>query len=89
MLYLESHDNQIKTFLDLRKGFMKGVQLMLRVKRGGLATAGPPCGSFIFLNMGTSLRSWSRPLGGSRPYVKEANKNLKLQYQNYNLDLSS
>lgn len=59
---------------------------MLRVKRGGLATAGPPCGSFVFLNMFTSQRSWSRPLGGTRPYVKDANKNLKLHH---NLKCSS
>ena len=39
-------------------------------------TAGPPCGSFTYLNLGTSLRSQTRPLGGSREYVKQANRTL-------------
>ena len=47
-----------------------------RLQRGGLTTAGPPCGSFIFLNMGTSGRTKARPLGGKYQYVKHANTNL-------------
>lgn len=54
-------------------GFLRSIQLLLRLERGGLATAGPPCGSFIFLNMGTSGRSKARPLGGKYQYVKRAN----------------
>lgn len=39
-------------------------------------SAGPPCGSFVFLNSYTSGRSKDRPLGNarSRPYVKVANR---------------
>lgn len=60
-----------------REGFMKSIQLMLRVREGGLATAGPPCGSFIFLNMHTSGRSKETPLGSStRAYVQDANMTL-------------
>ena len=36
--------------------------------------AGPPCGSFVFVNMGTSQRSKSRPFGGPWAYVKKANQ---------------
>ena len=40
-------------------------------------TAGPPCGSFVFLNMSTSGRRWWRPLGHtSKEYVKAANERL-------------
>ena len=60
----------------LRIGFLKAIQLMLRLQQGGLATAGPPCGSFVFLNVATSGRSKSRPLGGKYQYVKDANKTL-------------
>ena len=60
----------------LREGFLRSIQLVLRLGRGGLTTAGPPCGSFIFLNMGTSGRSKARPLGGKYQYVKQANTNL-------------
>ena len=60
--------------LRCRTGFIKAVQLVLRVKEGGCVTAGPPCSSFIVLNMGTSGRSSTRPLGHSwRPYVVQAN----------------
>lgn len=53
---------------------MKAIQLILRVKGGGLVTAGPPCSSFIMLNTGTSGRSARRPLGHAwRAYVKHAN----------------
>lgn len=55
-------------------GFLRSVQLILQTEPGGLATAGPPCGSFIYLNLFTSQRSKSRPLGGRRAYVQEANK---------------
>ena len=55
-------------------GFLKAIQLILRTQEGGLITAGPPCSSFVFLNMGTSLRSKTRPLGNSRrAYIREAN----------------
>ena len=65
-------------FWPLREGFLASIQSILRLREGGLATAGPPCGSFIFLNMGTSLRSKARPFGGPWAYVKRANQPLVL-----------
>ena len=59
--------------LPLRSGFLHAIQLVLKLREGALVTAGPPCGSFVFLNMGTSKRSKCRPLGGRLPYVKKAN----------------
>lgn len=58
----------------LREGFLRSVQIILQIKEGGLATAGPPCGSFVFLNVYTSGRSAQTPLGNGRAYVKDANK---------------
>lgn len=55
-------------------GFLTAIQHTLRLKPGGLVTAGPPCGSFIFLNMGTSGRSKHRPLGCRRNYIQVANE---------------
>lgn len=57
----------------LREGFLRSIQLVLQVKEGGVITAGPPCGSFIFLNMFTSGRTKWSPLGNKRGYVVEAN----------------
>lgn len=57
---------------------MKAIQYTLRLQEGGLTTAGPPCGSFVFLNMGTSGRSKQRPLGGKYAYVKRANLTLNV-----------
>ncbi|CAL1156411.1 unnamed protein product [Cladocopium goreaui] len=56
------------------EGFLASIQSILRLREGGLATAGPPCGSFIYLNLGTSLRSKTRPFGGPWAYVKRANR---------------
>ena len=53
---------------------MKSIQGVLKVQEGGLLTGGPPCGSFIFLNMATSKRTKQRPLGGPLAYVKHANQ---------------
>ena len=62
----------------LRQGFLKAIQLCLRLRIGGLAHAGPPCGSFVFLNRFTSGRSSTRPLGNRRDYVLLANETLVL-----------
>ena len=60
-----------------RPGFLKSIQIMLRVREGGLATAGPPCGSFAYLNVATSGRSRTKPLGNpKRNYVRDANTKL-------------
>ena len=67
--------------MHLRQGFLASIQLMLRAREGSVATAGPPCGSFVFLNLFTSGRSKQRPLGyASRGYVREANKILAQTY---------
>ena len=58
----------------LRAGFLRCIQLILRLRPGGLVTAGPPCGSFTFINMGTSGRTKDTPFGGKYAYVKGANK---------------
>ena len=61
-------------FVALRTGFLRSIQLILRLQEHGLITAGPPCGSFVFLNMGTSGRRTWRPLGWStKSYVRAAN----------------
>ena len=59
----------------LRQGFLKAIQLCLRLREGALAHAGPPCGSFVFINRWTSGRSKGRPLGNNRrSYVQIANE---------------
>ena len=60
----------------LRQGFLKSIQLVLKLQEGGLATAGPPCGSFVFVNLGTSRRSRARPFGAPLEYVRKANRTL-------------
>ena len=63
----------------LREGFLKAIQLCLRLRIGALAHAGPPCGSFVFLNRFTSGRSSTRPLGNRRGYVMLANETLAVE----------
>ncbi len=59
----------------LRSGFLKLVQMALRVKPDGLASFGIPCGSYIFLNCLTHQRSEHSPFGNEdREYVRTANK---------------
>ncbi|CAL1164269.1 unnamed protein product [Cladocopium goreaui] len=45
------------------QGFLRLVQMALRVVEDGVAHGGPPCSSFIWLNRGTSKRSAARPMG--------------------------
>lgn len=66
----------------LRGGWLHAIQLVLQVREGGLVSAGPPCGSFIYLNMATSGRSKWTPLGGQRAYVKAANRPLDIKRKN-------
>lgn len=48
--------------------------LVLKGKVGSIVMAGPPCSSYVFLNMGTSKRSQSQPFGDTaRKYVRAAN----------------
>lgn len=62
----------------LRPGFLRAILLTLRLEEGGLVSAGPPCGSFVFINLHTSGRRKWRPFGFAsiRKYVRDANKNL-------------
>lgn len=66
------------TMLRLRRGFLRSILLCLRLEEGGLANAGPPCGSFVFINLATSGRRLWCPFGNARerPYVRTANLNL-------------
>ena len=65
-------------FFSLRSGLLLAIRETLRVRESGLLCAGPPCGSFVFLNMATSGRSKRRPFGNSWAYVKQANRKLGL-----------
>ena len=57
-----------------RRGFLKLLQQALRVRPDGLGAFGIPCGSYIFLNCPTHLRSEERPFGNEDlPYVAVAN----------------
>ena len=49
--------------------------MLLRVVQGGLVHAGPPCGTWVWLNRGTSKRSSWQPEGDrSQVSVVEANE---------------
>ena len=66
-----------KPLLLLREGFCTSIRKLLRVIPHGLLLGGPPCGPWVFINMGTSLRSRQRIFGDtSKTYVK--NSNMKL-----------
>lgn len=61
-----------------RPGFLRAVLLTLKLKEKAVMICGPPCGSFVFINMHTSGRRKDRPLGlaSLRSYVRVANVNL-------------
>mmetsp|Transcript_48572 Transcript_48572/g.77286 ORF Transcript_48572/g.77286 Transcript_48572/m.77286 type:complete len:339 (+) Transcript_48572:60-1076(+) len=44
-------------------GFMLAIRLVLRLRPRGLLSLGPPCGSFVWVNLATSLRTLSEPYG--------------------------
>lgn len=59
---------------------------ILRLKVEGLAFAGLPCSSFIFLNRATSRRSATQPLGATfKKYIKEANTHSGCKYIHKNV----
>ena len=72
----------------LRQGFLRSILLVLRVGEGGVLSAGPPCGSFVWLNCHTSGRRTWRPFGFAslRAYVRNAN--VSLAYINLTILLS-
>lgn len=62
---------------DARGGFCSAVLHCLRLVPDGLATFGPPCGSFTFMNSGTSGRSSNKPYGHEhKQYVETASMRL-------------
>lgn len=46
-----------------RLGFFVALRFVLRLRPGGILSLGPPCGSFIWCNLGTSQRTEESPLG--------------------------
>ena len=66
-----------KTSRALRSGMFRAIQMVLRIKEGGLIHGGPPCSSYVWLNRGTSKRSTACPEGdSSEPSVRISNMNL-------------
>lgn len=56
---------------------MIALQMVLKLKVGGLLIGGPPCGSFVWVNRATSKRSRARIFGDTtKSYVKAANTSL-------------
>lgn len=49
--------------LRLRLGFFRAAQWTLRCAEDSLAHGGPPCGTYVWVNRGTSGRSRSDPDG--------------------------
>lgn len=55
-------------------GFCSIIRKLLQVVPHGLMLGGPPCGSWVFINSGTSRRSRHRLFGDTKKaYVKDAN----------------
>ena len=55
-------------------GFSKALELLNRVRPGGLVLGGPPCSSYVWMNRSTSGRSTRRPLGYEYlQYIRQAN----------------
>lgn len=55
-------------------GFLRAIQLVLRVRLAGLCTLAIPCNSFEFMSSSQHGRSWSNPLGNNVfPFVVEGN----------------
>ena len=53
----------------LRSGFCKFIQVCLRLVPLGCMIAGPPCGSWVWVNRATSRRSKKFPLGDSKKNI--------------------
>ena len=59
-----------------RPGWYICILRVLQLRPGGLLVGGPPCGSFVWVNRATSLRSKSRVFGDTtKKYVRMANGN--------------
>ena len=63
----------------LRGGFAQAVLGVLRTRPDGLISLGPPCGSFVFINLATSQRSEDCPYGDeTKSYVELASLRLSI-----------
>ena len=63
--------------LSARWGLCNIIRMVLRLVPHGLLVGGPPCGSWIYMNSGTSKRGKKRIFGDCRRlYVRNANKTL-------------
>ena len=63
----------------LRGGFAQAVLGVLRTRTDGLISLGPPCGSFVFINLATSQRSEDCPYGDeTKSYVELASLRLSI-----------
>eukprot|EP00969_Alexandrium_andersonii_P190998 8437568-Alexandrium_andersonii.AAC.1 len=47
-------------------GYVLFLKLLLQIRGGGFKLAAPVCSSWVWINRGTSRRSWSNPLGDTR-----------------------
>lgn len=64
----------------LRQGFIRAVLGVLKCVPDGLLCLGPPCGSFVWLNLATSLRTQQRPFGNEDlNYVELGSTLLRLE----------
>ena len=66
-----------------RCGFMAILLQVLRLKPGGLLIGGPPCGTWVFINRGTSRRSKQRVLGDCKKQSVRDSNELLDQTQSY------
>mmetsp|Transcript_79355 Transcript_79355/g.125158 ORF Transcript_79355/g.125158 Transcript_79355/m.125158 type:complete len:346 (-) Transcript_79355:158-1195(-) len=73
--YFEIEQNPLKHDLNSVPGLCQAILYTLRAKPNSLALGGPPCGSFVWINLSTSGRSRDDPFGNcDRQYVASANK---------------
>ena len=58
----------------IRTGMIASIRTLLKIREGGLVTAGIPCSSYVFIDRFTSQRSREAPLGDeTKPHVASAN----------------
>lgn len=62
-----------------RGGFIRALQLVLRLRVGGLLHAGPPCSSWVWVSRGSTKRTRANPMGCAKlPATAEGNTTLRL-----------
>ena len=72
-----------------RLGLCCIVRSVLKLVPHGLLIGGPPCGSWTFINKGTSRRSWRRIFGNTQlKYIRDNNKNLGFTIFDFEMDIS-